>query len=140
MLKSKPTRSKWFLGNHNGSGTQVASDKRLTYTVKLDATKLSGQDVVLVTCAEGYQWAMKVGTDGSSFVSNNYWFNSGTAIRFSSCGQTPANNPALNTAKSYDITFRKCNTNNGALDDSNTQTITLADAAIISPKIYTSKA
>ena len=132
--------SKWIRATvgDNGPGAANSSTTRLTYNTMLDASILQEKDVVLITCAAGYQWGIRSSKDGGTTFSNNsYWFNPGTCIRLSTSGIAPIPN---GTATNFYIVFRKAKTGyNGVSGTGNDGTITFTDLTSMNAKLYTAK-
>jgi hypothetical protein len=120
----------------NGPGAANSSTTRLTYNKKLDASLLQEKDVILITCAAGYQWGVRSSDNGTTFKNNSYWFNSGTCVRFSMSGTSPITN---GTATNFYIVFRKAKAYNGVAGAANDDEITFNDINTLNAKVYTAK-
>lgn len=132
------SQSDWIRAtvNDNGPGAANSSTTRLTYNKKLDASLLQEKDVILITCAAGYQWGVRSTDNGTTFKNNSYWFNSGTCIRFSMSGTSPITN---GTATNFYIVFRKAKAHNGIAGAANDNEITFNDINTLNAKVYTAK-
>ena len=132
------SQSDWIRAtvSDNGPGEANSSTTRLTYNKKLDASLLQEKDVILITCAAGYQWGVRSSNNGTTFKNNSYWFNSGTCVRFSMSGTSPITN---GTATNFYIVFRKAKAYNGAAGSANDDTITFNDINTLNAKVYTAK-
>lgn len=143
VLTPDTTASKWALAtvSDSGIGTDGSNQNRLTYTTILDATQFQENQVIGVTCADGYQWAVRVSADGGTTYPNNcYWYNSGTFIRTGYAGTKPSDT-AGDKATNYILVFRKCKERNGGYSSSNDNQFTgKTEAANIGAKVYTAKA
>jgi hypothetical protein len=120
----------------NGPAAANSSTTRLTYNKKLDASLLQEKDVILITCAAGYQWGVRSSDNGTTFKNNSYWFNSGTCVRFSMSGTSPITN---GTATNFYIVFRKAKAYNGIAGSANDDEITFNDINTLNAKVYTAK-
>lgn len=132
------SQSDWIRAtvSDNGPGAANSSTTRLTYNKKLDASLLQEKDVILITCAEGYQWGVRSTDNGTTFKNNSYWFNSGTCVRFSMSGTNPITN---GSATNYYIVFRKAKAHNGIAGAANDNEITFNDINTLNAKVYTAK-
>ena len=118
----------------NGPGTDGSKTDRLTYNYVYDASVLTQKDVIMVTCGEGYQWGVRSGTTPGTFQQNQYWYNSGTPIRFYQ-GPNPI---SIGTASQFMIVFRKVASHDVGFGDNDDLTITKDDIPHINAKVYTS--
>ena len=132
------SEDKWILAvaGENGFNADGSTSTRLFYNQELDATKLCNADTILVTCAEGYQFGMRVNNGGTTYPQNMYWYNSGTCIRFSVGGTNPVTQGA---PTKYLLGFRKTGDHRNTAATVNDITMTKADGALINAKIYTAK-
>lgn len=131
--------SAWALATvgENGIGTDGSRTDRLSYKTVMSANDLKDDKVIMITCADGYQWGVRVSeNNGTSYPQNCYWYCSGTAIRVNFAGTNP---DAAIEATNYMIVFRKYKTVGGGNQSDNDQTITKDDVAIINAKVYTAK-
>lgn len=135
--------SNWALAtvSESGIGADGSNQKRLTYTTVLDATLLQEHQVIGVTCADGYQWAVRVSADGGETYPNNcYWYNSGTVIRVGYAGTSPSATSGTKPTN-YILVFRKYKESNGGYSGSNDNQFTgKTEAVNIGAKVYTAKA
>ena len=132
------SEDKWIMAvaGENGFNTDGSTETRIFYNEVLDATKLCNADTILVTCAEGYQFGMRVNNGGTTYPQNHYWYNSGTCIRFSVGGTKPTTQGA---PTKYLIGFRKTGNHTNSAATANDIKLTKADGALINAKIYTAK-
>lgn len=132
------SEDKWILAvaGENGFNADGSTSTRLFYRQELDATKLCNADTILVTCAEGYQFGMRVNNGGTTYPQNMYWYNSGTCMRFSVGGTNPVTQGA---PTKYLIGFRKTGNHTNTAATANDLTLTKADGALINAKIYTAR-
>lgn len=138
VMDLSTSQSDWIRATvgDSGPGAANSSTTRLTYNKKLDASLLQEKDVILITCADGYQWGVRSTDNGTTFKNNSYWFNSGTCIRFSMSGTSPIIN---GTATNYYIVFRKAKAYNGIAGAANDNEITFNDINTLNAKVYTAK-
>ena len=129
---------KWLLAvaGETGFNADGSTQTRLFYNQELDATKLCNADTILVTCAEGYQFGMRVNNGGTTYPQNMYWYNSGTCLRFSVGGTKPV---TQGTPTKYLLGFRKTGNHTNSAATQHDLTLTKADGALINAKIYTAK-
>ena len=132
------SEDKWILAvaGENGFNADGSTSTRLFYNQELDATKLCNADTILVTCAEGYQFGMRVNNGGTTYPQNMYWYNSGTCLRFSVGGTNPVTQGA---PTKYLLGFRKTGNHKNTAATVNDIKLTKADGALINAKIYTAK-
>lgn len=132
------SEDKWLMAaaGENGLNADGTTQTRIFYAEELDATKLAHADTILVTCAEGYQFGMRVNNGGTTYPQNHYWYNSGTCIRFSVGGTNPT---TQGKPTKYLIGFRKTNNHTNSAATANDIAMTKADGALINAKIYTAK-
>lgn len=132
------SEDKWILAVAGTSGFNAdgSTETRLFYNEVLDATKLCNADTILVTCAEGYQFGMRVNNGGETYPQNMYWYNSGTCMRFSVGGTSPV---TQGTPTKYLIGFRKTENHTNSSDTKYDLKMTKADGALINAKIYTAR-
>lgn len=128
----------WIMAvaGENGFNADGSTQTRIFYNKELDATKLRNADTILVTCAEGYQFGMRVNNGGTTYPQNMYWYNSGTCMRFSVGGTSPVTQGA---PTKYLIGFRKTGNHTNSAATQHDLTLTKADGALINAKIYTAK-
>ena len=132
------SEDKWILAvaGENGFNADGSTSTRLFYRQELDATKLCNADTILVTCAEGCQFGMRVNNGGTTYPQNMYWYNSGTCLRFSVGGTSPVTQGA---PTKYLLGFRKTGNHKNTAATTNDLKLTKADGALINAKIYTAK-
>ena len=128
----------WIMAvaGENGFNADGSTSTRIFYHHELDATKLCNADTILVTCAEGYQFGMRVNNGGTTYPQNMYWYNSGTCMRFSVGGTKPVTQGA---PTKYLIGFRKTGNHTNTAATANDLQLTKADGALINAKIYTAR-
>ena len=132
------SEDKWIMASagENGFNADGSTQTRIFYKQELDATKLCNADTILVTCAEGYQFGMRVNNGGTTYPQNMYWYNSGTCLRFSVGGTNPVTQGA---PTKYLLGFRKTGDHKNTAATTNDIKMTKADGALINAKIYTAK-